>query len=91
MTKTGNMRINFSRRFTKQRDKAPSYIQKAIDRKLELFVKNPYNKKLNNHLLRGRLKFYRSIDITGDWRAWYRIEAESVFFTALGTHSQLYE
>lgn len=85
------MQINFSRRFTKQRDKAQSYIQKAIDRKLELFVKDTYNKQLNNHLLRGRLKFYRSIDITGDWRAWYRIEGESVFFTALGTHSQLYE
>lgn len=91
MIKTENMRISFSKQFAKQRDKAPCSIQKTISRKLELFIKDPHNKQFNNHVLKGKLKFYRSIDITGDWRALYRQEGDLIFFTALGTHSRLYK
>lgn len=38
---------------------------------------------------------YRSIDVTGDWRALYREFKEEnppiAFFDGLGTHSQLYK
>ena len=84
------MQINFTKRFAKQRDKAPTKIQKSLNTKLELFIMDPFNGQLDNHPLKGRLKPYRSIDITGDWRAWY-VEVDDVaWFDVLGTHSQLY-
>lgn len=84
------MQINFTREFAKQKDKASIKVQKALNSKLQLFIKNPYNRILNNHSLKGKLKLYRSIDITGDWRAWYKNEGEIIWFVAIGTHSQLY-
>jgi len=46
--------------------------------------------ELNNHSLSGEWRGYRSIDITGDIRAVYRIENEINLFVAIGSHNQLY-
>lgn len=46
--------------------------------------------RLRSHALRGDYKDYRSINVTGDWRAIYRMVGETALFIALGTHSQLY-
>ncbi|MCH7952032.1 type II toxin-antitoxin system mRNA interferase toxin, RelE/StbE family [Patescibacteria group bacterium] len=87
------MRVQFSRQFKKQYKKAPRKIQTAIDRRLKLFIKDPDDPLLRNHSLRGRLKGFRSINITGDWRAVFReFEKENlIFFDTFGTHSQLYK
>ncbi len=56
-----------------------------------LLVENPFNPLLNNHQLQGEYKGCRSINITGDIRAIYRvIEQDTFYFIAIGTHSQLY-
>lgn len=88
------MKINFAREFTKQYQKTDSKIRKAVDKRLDLFLENPLNPILNNHLLSGNYKGYRSINITGNWRAIYsEIEKRNetlIIFKSLGTHSQLY-
>ncbi|MEK9165413.1 MAG: type II toxin-antitoxin system mRNA interferase toxin, RelE/StbE family [Patescibacteria group bacterium] len=85
------MQIKYREKLTKVYAKAPIKIQKAFDKKMQIFMQNPFDRQLNNHALKGKLKPYRSIDITGDWRAWYIIEDNIVWVDILGTHSQLYK
>ncbi len=86
------MQINFNRAFKKQYKKAPLRIQKTFDRKFRIFTKDPFDPSLNNHPLKGSFKGNRSINITGDWRAFYSQPNKNiVIFEVLGTHSQLYK
>ena len=89
------MRLRFSRKFSKTYDKAPSKTKEAFDNRLKLFLDNPFNPQLNNHPLGGKYRGYRSINVTGDWRAIFsEFEDESdktVIFEVIGTHSQLYK
>lgn len=87
------MKVKFSRRFTKQYKKSPKKIQRAFARRLDMFMDDPYADLLHNHPLLGKYKAYRSINITGDWRALYREVrgGDIMFFDFLGTHSQLYK
>lgn len=88
-------RIDFSDPFDKQLKKAPLNIKIAFKNRLTIFTKDPFDSQLRNHLLTGKLKNYRSINITDDWRALYsinKIDMENVvIFEALGTHNQLYK
>ena len=85
------MRIRFSRKFTKLYEKAPVKNQRVFEKRLELFKEDPANQLLNNHQLKGDFRGYRSMNVSGDWRAIYReINADEVIFELLGTHGQLY-
>lgn len=88
------MIISFTRSFQKQYKKADKTIQKTFQKRLKLFMEDPLNDLLRNHALQGKLSGYRSINITGDWRALYSVnqkDNELVIFEAIGTHSQLYK
>jgi addiction module RelE/StbE family toxin len=92
MTPTESIKIKFGRKFSKQYDRAPAKVRKSFDKRLHLFQENKFHPLLNNHALSGKYRGYRSINVTGDWRAIFR-ELEGgdvVYFDALGTHSQLY-
>ncbi|HUD04691.1 MAG TPA: type II toxin-antitoxin system mRNA interferase toxin, RelE/StbE family [Patescibacteria group bacterium] len=87
-------RINFSTPFDKQLKKSPLEIKITFRKRLEIFIKDSANPQLHDHQLLGRLKNYRSINITGDWRAIYLLSKENAeitaIFVAIGTHNQLY-
>lgn len=89
------MRVRFSKKFAKQYDKTNSKIKKSFDNRLKLFLQNQFHPLLNNHALSGKFLGYRSINVTGDWRAIYstddKRETKVVTFEMLGTHSQLYK
>lgn len=86
------MEIRFSKKFAKQYDKSPKKIRDIFVERLELFKKEPSQQLLNNHSLKGNLLGYRSINITGDWRALYKeLPDDVIIFEMLGTHSQLYK
>ncbi|MEK7177417.1 MAG: type II toxin-antitoxin system mRNA interferase toxin, RelE/StbE family [Patescibacteria group bacterium] len=89
------IRIDYSRKFNKQLKKAPLSIKIAFRDRLIIFLKNPFAPILNNHHLKGKYLYSRSVNITGDWRAIYSEVIENkikvVIFLALGTHSQLYK
>lgn len=87
------MRIEYSRYFIKTIKKAPSIVQEAFRNKLVKFIENRHDQILNSHVLSGKLKGCRSINITGDWRAIFEEyeNGDVVFFVMIGTHSQLYK
>lgn len=85
------MKIEYSNRFLKELKKCPEKIQKVFKVRLMLFVKNKNNPILNYHKLSGKLKDYRSINISGDWRAIFLENKNSVCFLMIGTHSKLYK
>jgi addiction module RelE/StbE family toxin len=86
------MQIDFARKFDKQLKKSSNKIKKAFRKRLALFIQDKYHHLLENHQLSGKWRKYRSINVTGDWRAIFREfnNGEVVFFTEIGTHSQLY-
>jgi len=85
------MNYQFHNHFTKTYQKLTKKLRDTVDAKLFLFAKDPYSPSLNNHILIGKYKDYRSINITGDYRAIYKeISKDKVIFVKLGSHSELY-
>lgn len=64
--------------------------KELINRKLELFVKNPLAPELNNHKLSGRLKTLRAITISYDCRIVFSLENNKALLTSIGTHDEVY-
>ena len=93
----GNVkRFDFTKLFQKQLRRSPTKIRVAFLERYKLFLDDQFNPQLNNHHLIGKLKIYRSINITGDWRALYSEELDAsgdkiIIFEILGTHNQLYK
>jgi addiction module RelE/StbE family toxin len=85
------LRIEFTPPFQKQRQAAPLEIKVAFRETLELFAEDPSHDGLRNHRLSGKYQGFRSIDVTGDWRALYRQEPGRIIFVAIGTHKELYK
>ncbi len=84
------MTISYSKTFIKQSKKLNKPIRYKLINRIELFSKNPLDSELNNHPLKGKYKQYRSINITGDYRALYLSKDDIIIFDLVGTHSQLY-
>ncbi len=73
------MIIQFHKQFEKQYKKLTPHLKLQFKEKISIFTENPYNTVLNNHPLKGRYLNYRSINITGDFRAIYKqITSEKV-------------
>ena len=87
------MKVEFSKRFRKAYQKAPVKIQSAFDERLAFFMKSPFAVVLNNHSLKGKFLAYRSINVTGDWRAIFRQfeKYTIVIFETIGSHGNLYK
>ncbi len=84
------MLIKFSKEFRKKYQKTPHTVKHKLETRLAVFKVDPFDPVLNNHLLKGMFLGHRSINVTGDWRAIYRVEDEKTIFVTIGTHSQLY-
>ncbi len=84
-------RIDYSRRFDKELRKAPLKIKIAFKNRREIFNQDSFHPQLNNHQLTGKYKGFKSVNITGDWRAIYSERNGVIIFELLGTHSQLYK
>ncbi|MDP3993856.1 MAG: type II toxin-antitoxin system mRNA interferase toxin, RelE/StbE family [Candidatus Doudnabacteria bacterium] len=86
------MEVKFKKPFTKKFDQLPKKLQAIVSSRVELFISNPLHLQLNNHALKGKYRGFRSINITGDWRAIFRETGnyQLVTFETIGTHNQLY-
>lgn len=84
------MTILYSKGFKKRLKLLPSKIQAQTDARLRLFAADPTNPLLRQHPLKGGLKGYFSINISGDMRAVFRRDGDAITFVLIGTHSQLY-
>ena len=77
--------------FKKEFQKLPIKIQKQFFERADLFLKNQSHPLLNNHSVHSAYPGWRSINITGDYRALYEVIDEGiVVFMKIGTHSELY-
>lgn len=85
------MRVNFHRRFDKSYRRCSGKIRAQFKKRLKLFLGDPYNSTLENHALHGEWRDFRSITITGNYRALYHhINDETVEFFIIDTHGNLY-
>ncbi|MEK7103952.1 MAG: type II toxin-antitoxin system mRNA interferase toxin, RelE/StbE family [Patescibacteria group bacterium] len=85
------MKIYFHKNFDKQFSKLRSSEKKKAQERLQLFLENSFNPVLENHPLKGKYADYRSIDITGDFRAIFKyLNENECIFVDVDTHSNLY-
>jgi addiction module RelE/StbE family toxin len=85
------MVIETTRAFDRQYAKLNIKVKTSFKKRLELFKANPFDISLRNHSLKGKYLGYRSIDVTGDVRALYTTQGDTIIiFGFTGTHSQLY-
>lgn len=89
------MQIKYHRRFLKnyRNRKRIAPDQNLVNRfkqRLELRLKDPANAMIKDHQLIGKLKQYRSFSVTGDMRAVYQIEDDTLKLYDIGSHNQVY-
>jgi addiction module RelE/StbE family toxin len=83
--------IDFTKSFVRQFKKLRESQKQHFYERLEVFKKNPQDRILRDHALKGKYTGYRSIDIENDLRALYYAEGDRiVIFAFIGSHSQLY-
>ncbi|HEY5600837.1 MAG TPA: type II toxin-antitoxin system mRNA interferase toxin, RelE/StbE family [Patescibacteria group bacterium] len=86
------MTIAYHRNFTKGFKKLPIKHQDKFKQRLRLFKEDSFSPTLNNHELIGNYKGYRSINVTGDLRAVFKIEEDdNILFVKIDSHSNLYK
>ncbi len=89
------MNVELGPDFVKRFKKLDVKIRKSFKESIVKFSKNPQDSQLNNHRLEKEWYGYRSINITGDWRAIYKLilrdEETVAYFVAIGTHKELYK
>jgi addiction module RelE/StbE family toxin len=84
--------IDFTKSFVKQFKLLRENQKTRFYERLELFKKDPHDRVLRDHALKGKYEGYRSIDIEGDLRALYYIHGDRiVIFALIGSHAQLYK
>ena len=85
------MIVYYSKKFQKSYRKLSVKLREQFKERRDLFLKNPFDSKLNNHLLHDPYAGCRSINVTGDYRAIFYYETESVIqFIIIGTHHELF-
>ena len=85
------MKVRFHKKFAKGYSRLDLKIRRVFESRLQIFCTNPYQSELSNHPLKGKWRGYRSINISGDFRAVYKeVSEQEVVFIAVGNHSQLY-
>ena len=86
------MKIDLHKNFKKKFKKLSPKIKRNYFERVELFLKDPFDLKLNNHSVGYIYPNWRSINITGDYRVLFEPkDDELVVFMKIGTHSELYK
>jgi len=84
------MIIQYHKNFSKKYKKLSRKLQIKTQKQISLFINLPYASQLRNHPLKGKYKNYRSVNITGDLRAIFKVQNKNIIFVEIGTHSELF-
>ena len=77
------MTVEYTKNFIKQSKKLNPKLRNQLVQRITLFSTNPLDSQLRDHQLKGQYKQYRSIDVTGDYRALYKVkENEQIILIA---------
>ena len=79
---------SFEKSFEKYKNKLSDKKTGQLKKKLLIFKKDPFDKKLKTHKLKGNLKNYWSFSVSYSDRILFRfIDDETVFFIDIGNHN----
>lgn len=82
------IRIYPTSRFKKAYKRLPINLKKKAEKKEEIFIADPFNKRLNTHTLKGKLKDYWSYSVDKNYRILFRfINKNKVIYFDIGTHN----
>jgi len=85
------MRPLYHPNFKNNFGKLPRKVQDSFEKRLDIFLDNMFHPLLNNHSVDSAYPGWRSINVTGDYRALFEIkEKDMIVFMKIGTHSELY-
>ena len=85
------MLVYYTKAFEKQFSRIETKTQQRFKSRLRLFLQDQTHAMLRVHALQGKYKGYWSMNVTGDVRALYREDGDTiVIFAFIGTHNQLY-
>ena len=85
------MDVLFHKRFKKQLQKIPLQVQEKFFERLNIMVTAGEVPQLGIHRLGGDMAEFKSINVTGDYRALFEIKEKNIIiFMKIGTHSELY-
>lgn len=85
------MTIQYLPKFKKQYQKLSPKLQQQFDDRLQLFLIDATDPRLRVHPLKGTYAGYWSLNVSGDLRALYLAQGDSIIiFALIGTHSELY-
>ncbi len=83
---TDQFKKNFKRRILRNSPLLTKYKERVV-----LFMQDMHNPLLHTHILKGKMREYRSFSITGDVRVIYiQQNKTTVLFIDVGTHAQVY-
>lgn len=82
--------LRYTSTFKRQFKKLPIAFQEQYKIRIRLFLTTPTHSNLRLHPLKGAYQGYWSININGDVRALFRKDKNTIIFSDVGTHSQLY-
>ena len=79
---------SFEKSFEKYKNKLSDKKTSQLKKKLLIFKKDPFDKKLKTHKLKGNLKNYWSFSVSYSDRILFRfVDDETVFFIDIGNHN----
>lgn len=83
---TDQFKKNFKKRILRNVPLTIKYRERAI-----LFMQDTHNPLLHTHILKGKMREYRSFSITGDVRVIYiQQNIKTILFVDIGSHAQVY-
>ena len=87
------MEVKYHKNFVKNyksRYQGNDKIKTQFQKRLKLFIENPDNPILKNHILKGEKILLKAFSITGDVRVVYMEKDNVAYFLDIGTHNQVY-
>lgn len=82
------MKIFYSSKFAREYHKLPLRVKKLAEKKEQIFRKNPFDRRLKTHKLKGSLKGFLSFSINQGYRIVFEfVNAKTVWFHSVGDHS----
>ena len=82
------MKIYYSSKFERKYRKLPLSIKKIVEKKEQIFRKDPFDKQLKTHRLNGSLSHFLSFSINQKYRIIFEfVDPDVIWFHTVGTHS----
>ncbi|MEK7565021.1 MAG: type II toxin-antitoxin system mRNA interferase toxin, RelE/StbE family [Patescibacteria group bacterium] len=81
------MVIRTTSNFRRYYKRLPKFVKEKALEKENIFIKNPFDSRLDTHKLHGKYKNYWAFTIVGQYRIMFAFSSKSIVdFVNIGTH-----